>query len=322
MNIAERRLPQDGRCRLKLADRDVDVRVSTLPTIYGEKVVMRLLDKGVGVRTLEELGLTDADLGRFREALEAPYGMILLTGPTGSGKTTTLYGALTQLNDPTSNIVTVEDPVEYQLNGISQVQVKPGIGLTFARCLRHILRQDPDVVMVGEMRDLETTEIAVRAALTGHLVLSTLHANNAVAVVSRMRDVGIPPYLITAALNLTIAQRLVRRLCPHCKEPFDPSEEVLRQFGSTTPGMLTLQRAKGCEKCDYVGYYGRVGLYEAMPVSKQLKAMILESCPEAELRRAARDEGMRTLGEQGHQKVLDGITTMEEVASVPAEEGE
>ncbi len=321
MDIAERRLPQDGRCRLRLPDRDVDVRVSTLPTIHGEKVVMRLLDKSQGVRELEELGLAKNDLAQFKEALGANYGMILLSGPTGGGKTTTLYGALSLLNRPERNIVTVEEPVEYELPGVSQVQVKPQIGLSFARCLRHILRQDPNVIMVGEMRDLETTQIAVRAALTGHLVLSTLHANNAPAVVSRLLDVGIPPYLITASLNLCIAQRLVRRLCPECKEPHEPPEEMRCRF-ETRDRPLTFYRARGCESCDYTGYFGRVGLYEVMPVSSRLKEMILDGRFEGELRKVAREEGMKTLAEQGMQKILEGISSIEEVASVPAEQGE
>ena len=320
MNIAERRMPQDGRCRLRFGSREVDVRVSSLPTIHGEKIVMRLLDKSQGVRRLDELGFTDTDSARLKEALQAPYGMILLTGPTGSGKTTTLYAALTYLNEPTRNIVTVEDPVEYELPGIAQVQVKPEIGRTFARCLRHILRQDPNVIMVGEMRDLETTEIGIRAALTGHLVLSTLHANNAPAVVSRMLDIGIPAYLITAALHLTVAQRLVRRLCPECKAPYAPPCELHEQFGITPGEDRPFYQARGCPACDYIGYFGRVGLYEAMALSPRLKQMILESQPEAELRKVAREDGMKTLGEQGRQKVLDGITSLEEVATVPAEE--
>ena len=321
MNIAERRLPQDGRSRLRFGTREVDVRVSSLPTIHGEKVVMRLLDKSQGLRKLEELGFTEADLARFREALQAPYGMIILTGPTGSGKTTTLYAALTYLNEPTRNIVTVEDPVEYELPGIAQVQVKPEIGRTFARSLRHILRQDPNIIMVGEMRDLETTEIGVRAALTGHLVLSTLHANNAPGVVSRMLDIGIPAYLITASVNISIAQRLVRRLCPECKEPYEAPGELAERFGAPPGQKHTFYKATGCAACDYTGYFGRVGLYEVMALSQRLKQMVLDGQPEAELRRVAREEGMRTLGEQGRQKVLEGTTSIEEVASVPAEEG-
>jgi len=321
LNIAERRLPQDGRCRLKLRDHEVDVRVSTLPTVHGEKVVMRLLDKSQALLDLNGLGFDEEDLARYTEALQANYGIILLSGPTGSGKTTTLYCGLRFLNQPTRNIVTVEDPVEYELPGVGQVQIKPEIGLTFARCLRHILRQDPNVIMVGEMRDLETTQIAIRAALTGHLVLSTLHANNAPAVVSRLADIGVPAYLITAALNLAVAQRLVRRLCPECRERYDPPDEVLQRLGeglSRESGAF--YRAAGCEACDYTGYHGRVGLFEVMPLSTTLKRMIQKECSEVELRDQARREGMKTLHEQGLRKVLAGITTIEEVLTVPAEQ--
>lgn len=321
LNIAERRLPQDGRCRLKLGDREVDIRVSTLPTVHGEKVVMRLLDKGQSNLDLEAFGFGELDLERFKAALHASYGMILLSGPTGSGKTTSLYGGLSFLNHPSTNIVTVEDPVEYELAGITQVQIKPDIGLDFARCLRHILRQDPNVIMIGEMRDLDTTQIAVRAALTGHLVLSTLHANNAPAVVSRLVDIGIPRFLITASLNLAVAQRLLRRLCSECKAPFQPVEEALAKLGDHE-GLAdgTFYRPVGCAECDYIGYRGRVGLYELMPVSKRLKQMILDDASENELRAAAREDGMRTLYEQAVDKVIAGLTSIEEVLSSPSDD--
>lgn len=320
LNIAERRLPQDGRCRLKFLEREIDVRVSTLPTVHGEKVVMRLLDKGQVILELEKLGFDSEDLEKFKEALRASYGMILLSGPTGSGKTTTLYAGLSFLNEPSMSIVTVEDPVEYEIPGIAQVQVKPEIELSFARTLRHILRQDPNVIMIGEMRDLETAQIAVRAALTGHLVLSTVHANNAPAVVSRLMEIGTAPYLISATLNLTIAQRLVRRLCEHCKRAYEPPEEVLQRLGIEPQAGVTIYRAVGCEKCEYTGYYGREGLYEVMPLSRRIRKMVVEERSEAEIRQVARQEGMKTLHEQGVKKVLDGITSLEEILSVPAEE--
>ena len=322
LNIAERRLPQDGRCRLRFPDREVDVRVSTLPTVYGEKIVMRLLDKSRGLFDLEELGFGDFELERFREALNESYGMLLLSGPTGSGKTTTLYGALTFLNQPERNIITVEDPVEYELSGLSQVHINTNIGLTFAACLRSILRQDPNVIMVGEMRDLETTQIAIRAALTGHLVLSTLHANNSPAVVSRLMDIGIPPYLITASLRMACAQRLVRRLCDQCREPYVPPDEVLERLGYDIPPDAVLNRAIGCEKCVYTGYHGRVGLYEVMPINHKLKDMIVENRSEYDLRALAREQGMKTLYEQGMEKVFEGATTLEEILSIPTESGD
>jgi len=321
LNIAERRLPQDGRCRLKLPDKNIDIRVSTLPTVHGEKVVMRLLDKSQNVLDLDSLGFMGVDRQRFQEALQASYGMILLTGPTGSGKTTSLYAGLTFLDRKTLNVITVEDPVEYELDEINQVQVRPDIGLTFARCLRHILRQDPNVIMIGEMRDLETTQIAIRAALTGHLVLSTLHANNAPAVVSRMIDIGIPHYLITASLNLAVAQRLIRRLCPECKEAFSPSADLLEKLGTPPPEeAVTFCRAIGCEACDYLGYRGRIGVYEVMPLTKHLRQIILDGCSEAALRAAAREEGMKTLYEQSVQKVYRGMTSVEEALSAPQDE--
>jgi len=321
LNIAERRLPQDGRCRLRLRDREVDIRVSTLPTVHGEKVVMRLLDKSQSNLDLEAFGFSALDLKRFKEALRASYGMILFSGPTGSGKTTSLYGGLNFLNEAATNIVTVEDPVEYELAGINQVQIKPDIGLDFARCLRHILRQDPNIIMIGEMRDLETTQIAVRAALTGHLVLSTLHANSAPAAVSRLVDIGIPRFLITASLNLTVAQRLLRRLCPECQTAFTPVDEAIMKLGDHE-GLsgATFYRPVGCDACDYIGYRGRVGLYEVMPVTKRLNQMILDNASENALREAAREDGMRTLFEQAVDKVVLGLTSIEEVLSTPADE--
>lgn len=323
MNIAERRLPQDGRCRLKVSYGEVDVRVSTLPTLYGEKVVMRLLDRNQMMLDLETRGMSERDLVRFKDSLRADHGMMLLSGPTGSGKTTTLYAGLSFLNEPERNIVTVEDPVEYELPGVGQVQVKTEIGLTFARALRHILRQDPNVVMIGEMRDLETTQIAIRAALTGHLVLSTLHANSAAGVVSRLLDIGVPPYLITASLKLSVAQRLIRRLCPDCKEAYIPEPAELEPFGCAEKLRgKTFYRATGCSSCDYMGYRGRVGIFEVMPISVKLKRMILKGATEPDLRVAAREEGMKSLHEQGLEKLLEGVTCVDEIMSLPMEDEE
>jgi len=323
MNIAERRLPQDGRCRLRLSYGNVDVRVSTLPTLYGEKVVMRLLDKSQVMLELESRGLSEKDLKLFKSTLLSDHGMILLSGPTGSGKTTTLYAGLSFLNDPKRNIVTVEDPVEYELAGVGQVQVKPEIGLTFARALRHILRQDPNIVMIGEMRDLETTQIAIRAALTGHLVLSTLHANSAPGVVSRLLDIGVPPYLITASLKLAVAQRLVRRLCDECKEQYAPDPEEWKPLGCNARlEGRRFHRAKGCDRCDYTGYRGRVGIFELMPIGLRLKQMILKGSTEPDLRAAAREEGMMSLQEQGVEKVVEGVTSVDEILSLPTDDAE
>lgn len=324
LNIAERRLPQDGRCRFRLGGRrEVDVRVSTLPAVYGEKIVMRLLDKSNFILDLEHLGFSPFDLERFKEALTASYGMLLLSGPTGSGKTTTLYAALGLLNEPTRSIVTVEDPVEYEMAGLGQVSVRSDIGLTFAACLRSILRQDPNVIMIGEMRDLETTEIAIRAALTGHLVLSTLHANNAPAILVRLIEMGIPPYLVSATLNLGVAQRLVRRLCEKCKQEEERTPEVLAALeGSEGPPDPVIYRAVGCEACDYTGYRGRMSVYEVMPATPRLTKLILENRSEEELRSCAREEGMKTLHEQCVRKVQEGTTTLEEVLSVPDDSAE
>jgi type IV pilus assembly protein PilB len=320
LDIAERRLPQDGRCRLKFPSREVDVRVSTLPTVHGEKLVMRLLDKTQSVKDLDSLGMGERDLLQFKNALQESYGMILLTGPTGSGKTSSLYAGLNYINDPSRNIVTVEDPVEYEQAGIGQVQIKSGIGLTFAASLRAILRQDPNVIMVGEMRDLETTQIAIRAALTGHLVLSTIHANNAPAVVSRLIDIGIPPYLITASLNLCIAQRLVRRLCTECKRPYEPGPELVKDLaGYEGVDQATFFQAVGCARCNHTGYRGRAGLYEVMVLSRKIKHLIQTDASERELRQVAREEGMRTLYEQGVYKAMAGVTSFEEVLSLPSD---
>jgi type II secretory ATPase GspE/PulE/Tfp pilus assembly ATPase PilB-like protein len=323
LDIAERRLPQDGKCKINTGSRRVDIRVSTLPTIYGEKIVMRLLDRGTLLLDLEDLGFDPEDLIKFQLAIRRPHGMILLTGPTGSGKSTTLYAGLNFINSPEKNIVTVEDPVEYELEGINQIQMKPQIGLTFAQALRHILRQDPDIIMIGEIRDRETAEIAIQSALTGHLVLSTLHTNDAVSTINRLVYMGVEPYLIVAALDLVIAQRLVRRICLDCKEAYAPMEGVLDTFGlSGANGQgLEFYCGRGCAQCGRTGYLGRVALYEVFSLTDRIKQLILGGADEGTLREEARRDGMKTLMERGLGKVLGGITTFEEVLGVTSVDG-
>ncbi len=324
LNIAERRLPQDGRCRLKIKGREIDVRVSTLPTIYGEKVVLRILDKAVAAVDIDTLGLEDEDMEKFKACLQLPHGMFLLTGPTGSGKTSTLYAGLNYINEPSRNIITVEDPVEYELEGINQVQVKPNIGVTFASTLRHILRQDPNVIMVGEIRDLETAEMSIRAALTGHLVLSTLHTNNSIAAISRLVNMGIEPHFIASSLNLVIAQRLVRRICSHCREVYSPAENLLAQLEMAAMGEIkeaeVFYKGKGCKHCDYIGYRGRLGIFEVFELNHEIKKIILEGGSDVALRAAARRQGMSNLRERGLKKVSEGLTTLEEVLGATFEE--
>ncbi len=309
LDIGERRLPQDGKCSIE--KKDIDIRVSTLPTIYGEKVVMRLLDKSNLMLGLAKLGFDTRQQEAFENSLRSPQGIILNTGPTGSGKTTTLYSGLNYVRSGAKNIVTVEYPVEYELEGINQIQVKSKIGFTFAAALRSILRQDPDIVMVGEIRDLETAQIAVRAALTGHLVLSTLHTNNAVATVNRLADMGIKPYMLASCLDIIMAQRLVRRICGRCKEPVDVARPV-RENAGINPD-VELYKGAGCNKCLGTGYSGRVGIYELMKVTKPLAEAITSGIPENELLHLAKKEGMITLGECGIRKVEQGLTTLEEV---------
>ncbi len=311
LDIGERRLPQDGRC--KVEDRNIDIRVSTLPTIYGEKVVLRLLDKSRLVLELSELGLEKDQQELYEFSLQRPQGIILVTGPTGSGKTTTLYSGLSFINSEDKNIVTVEDPVEYELAGINQVQMKPPIGLTFASALRSILRQDPDVIMVGEIRDLETAEIAVRAAMTGHLVLSTVHTNDAIATVNRLSNMGVKSYLLGSSLTLIVAQRLVRRICSHCREPHDSPPEVLSKLGLEPAG--TFYHGTGCRRCNRTGYYGRVAVFEMLPIDKEFSRLISRGVSEVELRNAAQERGMVTLREAGIGKVERGVTTVEEVVA-------
>jgi len=318
LDIAEKRLPQDGRMKAKYQGRDIDFRVSTVPTIYGEKVVLRILDKGALKLDLSELGLEDREYELLKKGIFSPYGMVLVTGPTGSGKTTTLYSSLLTVNKPEVNIMTIEDPVEYNLYGINQVQVNPEIGLTFARALRAFLRQDPDIIMVGEIRDSETAEIAVEAALTGHLVLSTLHTNDAPSTVTRLVDMGIEPFLVSSSVILVVAQRLARKICPYCKAPYKYPLEVLLEVGFTPEEAERLEtyKGQGCEKCNFTGYKGRIALYEVMEVVQEIRDAIVKGKNADEIRKIAKKHGMRTLREIGRIKIARGITTPEEVLRV------
>jgi type IV pilus assembly protein PilB len=321
LDIAERRLPQDGRIKLKLGKgREMDFRVSVLPTLFGEKVVMRLLDKSSLQLDMTKLGFDPGPLKWFKDAIESPFGMILVTGPTGSGKTTTLYSALTELNQSTVNISTAEDPVEYNLKGINQVQMHDEIGLNFAAALRSFLRQDPDIIMVGEIRDFETAEIAVKAALTGHLVLSTLHTNDAPSTISRLLNMGVEPFLVTASLLLILAQRLARKICPECKRPIKIPEQSLTDLGLTKEEAvgLTVYKGSGCRNCADTGYKGRVALYEVMPFWDPLKEMVLNGASTAELKMDAIKLGMQSLRMAGLVKLKEGTTTVDEVARVTA----
>jgi type IV pilus assembly protein PilB len=318
LDIAERRLPQDGRIKLRYNQREIDFRVSTLPTIFGEKTVMRILDKDALQLDLAMLGFDAWSLEQFTRAIHQPYGMILITGPTGSGKTTTLYSAIHTINSPDVNIMTAEDPVEYNLKGVNQVQVNEGIGRTFAAALRSFLRQDPDIILVGETRDLETAQIGIRAALTGHLVLTTLHTNDCPSTVARLLDMGIPPFLVSSALTLILAQRLGRKICKDCKQPYDADEDSLVPYGHVPQGLGHVQfyKGKGCHACSFTGMKGRVAIYEVMPISEELREMMLRNAPTAEIREMALTQGMKTLRQNALQKVLDGVTTVEEVLRV------
>ena len=321
MDIAEKRLPQDGRIEIRTADKNVDIRVSTLPTSFGERIVMRLLDKSSSLVPLTELGFSEEDLAHFLKLVKAPHGIILVTGPTGSGKTTTLYSALSIINKPDINIITVEDPIEYQLQGISQVQVNPKIGLTFAKGLRTIVRQDPDVILVGEIRDLETAEIAIQAALTGHLVFSTLHTNDAASAITRLIDMGVEPFLVSSAVNAILAQRLVRKICPHCRESYIPPDAFLDKVG-LSPVKFSgreLYRGTGCDQCQQTGYRGRIGIYELMILTPKMKTLILTTSDAGQIKKEALSSqatGMTTLRQDGLRKVLAGLTTVEEVFRV------
>ncbi len=318
MNIAERRLPQDGRMRLQSAGRQIDVRVSTIPSLYGESVVMRILDRSSAMLTLEDLGMRSDALTRFRHLIGSPNGIILVTGPTGSGKTTSLYAALQEIYSPERKIITVEDPVEYQLNGVTQMQVHPQIGLTFANGLRHIVRQDPDVIMVGEIRDGETADIAIHAALTGHLVLSTLHTNDAAGAVGRLLDMGAEPFLVASSLVGSIAQRLVRVICPRCRVSVPAGHEMWAQAAILGPELATgpLYYGTGCEDCRQFGYRGRSAIFEFLPVDEAVQQLIMQRSSASEIRNYAVTQGMTTLLADAKRKVLDGTTTVSELLRV------
>ena len=315
LDIAERRLPQDGRVELLVEGRPVDLRVSVLPTMFGESVVLRVLDRKQVDLDLEQIGLREEELGVFRQLISKPHGIIIVTGPTGSGKTTTLYSALRELNSPGVKILTSEDPVEYDIDGMIQVQVKSDIGLTFARCLRHFLRQDPDIILVGEVRDLETAQIAVQSSLTGHLVFSTLHTNDAPSSIARLLDLGLEPFLITATLEAIIAQRLVRKTCENCKEEYVPTEAQLMELALTPEDVAgrTFYYGRGCDYCNNTGYKGRTAIFEAMVLDDELRDLIMKHASTGVLREEARKRGMRTLRETGLLTMYDGVTTIEEV---------
>jgi general secretion pathway protein E len=322
LDIAERRLPQDGRIRLRVQGKEIDLRVSTVPTMHGESVVMRILDKGGVALDFKRLGFEEDTLKKFLNVLLEPHGILLVTGPTGSGKTTTLYTALDRLNQPDVKILTVEDPVEYQMAGINQIQVKPQIDLTFANALRSIVRQDPDVIMIGEIRDLETAQIAVQSSLTGHLVLSTVHTNDAASTVNRLLDMGVEDYLLTSTVIGILAQRLVRTLCPACKASYTALPEVVAELGLhkfAPPGDITLYHAKGCKECAQTGFIGRISIMEMLPMSDPLRTHIMRHANSAELRAEAIKEGMVTMYEDGMRKALNGVTTFEEVLRVTRE---
>ncbi len=323
LDIAERRLPQDGRIKLRLQGKEIDLRVSTVPTMHGESVVMRILDKSGTALDFATLGFDSAVLDRFQQVLMQPHGIVLVTGPTGSGKTTTLYTALDKLNKPDIKILTVEDPVEYQMEGINQIQVKPQIGLTFANALRSIVRQDPDVIMIGEIRDLETAQIAVQSALTGHMVLSTLHTNDAASTVNRLLDMGMDDYLLTSTVNGILAQRLVRTLCVHCRQPHPALPEVVQEMQLeryTEARPITLYRPVGCPECGGTGFSGRVSIVELLTMSDSIRGMVLRHVTAGEVRQQAIQEGMQTMYENGLCKAVSGVTTIEEVLRVTREE--
>jgi type IV pilus assembly protein PilB len=317
MDIAVSRKPQDGRFNVRMKNKEVNVRASTIPSIYGENVVLRLLDTSNGVYSLDHLGMSALDQKKLQAVIDRPHGMILSTGPTGSGKSTSLYAILKSINQPDINIVTVEDPVEYRIDDIMQVQLNSKAGMTFADGLRSILRQDPDVVMVGEIRDQETARVAVQAALTGHRVLSSLHTNDAAGAVSRLLDMGIEPFLVSSVMGVSFAQRLVRKVCPACKTPYHPSEEVLRHWNLGARVNGNLRHGKGCINCMNTGYRGRLGVYEVLVIDDKIQDLILKRSPAQEIRKTAIESGnFTTLKENAVEKVLQGITTLEEVASV------
>ena len=322
LNIAEKRLPQDGRIRLKIAGRDYDVRLSTIPITYGERVVMRLLPRTQDLQNLKRIGFNDELLGVLEKLITRPNGILLVTGPTGSGKTTTLYAALAQINTTDKNIITIEDPVEIQLPGVGQIEVKPNIGLTFATGLRSVLRQDPNVILVGEIRDLETAEIAIQASLTGHLVFSTLHTNDAASAITRLVDMGVEPFLIASSLVAVLAQRLVRVLCKDCRESYPAGREELLEIGvKPTDRPVQIYRPGSCASCNYTGYHGRVGIFELMLVDDDIRAMVSQNIDSKSIKRKAQQKGMHTLRADGARKVLQGVTSVAEVLRATEEEG-
>ncbi|WP_163996779.1 type II secretion system ATPase GspE [Pyxidicoccus caerfyrddinensis] len=326
LNIAEKRLPQDGRIRIKLAGRDIDIRLSTIPTSFGERIVMRLLDKTATLLDLAEIGMSQATLHSMEAVIKRSHGIILVTGPTGSGKTTTLYGALSKINTPDLNILTVEDPVEYQLKGIGQMAINPKIGLTFAQGLRSFLRQDPDVIMVGEIRDKETAEIAIQASLTGHLVLSTVHTNDAAGAVTRLVDMGVEPFLVASSLTGILAQRLVRRVCPDCRVAYTPTDVEIKELGLSLAtfkeryGTDRIYKATGCPSCNRNGYRGRTGIYEFLPVDDDIRQLVLKNVDASSIKRSATGKGMTTLLDDGARKIALGETTIAEVLSITQED--
>jgi general secretion pathway protein E len=320
MNIAERRLPQDGRIRVTLHGQRVDIRVSTMPTVHGESIVMRLLQRSTVFLPLEKLGFPSVTLARFESLIKRPHGIVLVTGPTGSGKTTTLYAALDKINSPGVKIITVEDPVEYQLKGVNQIPVKAKIGLTFANGLRHIVRQDPDVILVGEIRDLETAEIAIQASLTGHLVFSTLHTNDAPGAITRLQDMGVEPYLVASVLEGVLAQRLVRRICAGCRVPDTPSQADLDALGIRASANVTLYRGKGCDDCRGTGYRGRSAIYEMFGIDEDARSLMLRRASARDIRVHAIERGMVTLRLDGWQRACEGVTTVEEILRVTQED--
>ena len=319
LDIAERRLPQDGVFFVKVDNKGIDIRVSTIPAIFGEKVVMRILDKSSTPLNLGDLGFDPEDLENFRKAIISPHGLILITGPTGSGKTTTLYAALNEIKSPRKNITTVEDPVEYKLDGINQVQIKPGIGFTFASALRAFLRQDPDIIMVGEVRDLETAQICIRASLTGHLVLSTLHTNDAPSAISRLIDIGLEPYLISSSLIMVGAQRLIRRLCPECKEAYETTPTIAKDFGIKQE---LLYKPRGCDYCSHTGYRGRIAIYEIILMNDKLRELVTRGAPLGEIKNKVKEMGASSLLRSGMKKVEEGMSSIEEVLSITLVAGE
>jgi type IV pilus assembly protein PilB len=315
LDIAERRLPQDGRMRVKVSGKDFDIRVSIMPTVHGEKIVLRVLDKTNLSASLDKLGLDAHTFTQFKAAVDAPHGLILVTGPTGSGKTTTLYSALNELNNPIYNIITVEDPVEFRIPGINQVPVKKEIGLTFANALRSILRQDPDIIMIGEIRDTETAEIAIEAALTGHQVLSTMHCNDAAGAIARLDDMGIAPFLISSSVILSCAQRLMRRICSHCKEPVVYPAKMFQDLGMDPAAFdgVTLHRGRGCDRCKNSGYAGRLAVIEAMTISDEIRKLIIGRSSTREMSKIAIQQGMRTLRMVALERAREGVSTLEQV---------